>query len=131
LIRVFNQRREQITLHHGTWRLKDLRALVEEPQPVATGKFICEAKDDLLLGPPGVGKTHLAQAIGHEAIWQNFQVLYRSIFDLVRDFMKDKAFNQQEQKAAQISPACAGKTDRHVSKTSCHQMQSQRRRLRP
>jgi len=26
----------------------------------------------------------------------NFLVLYRSIFDLVRDFMKDEAFNQQD-----------------------------------
>jgi hypothetical protein len=26
----------------------------------------------------------------------NFQVLYRSIFDLVRDFMKDEASNQQD-----------------------------------
>jgi hypothetical protein len=48
------------------------------------------------LGPPGVGKTHLAQAVGYEAIKMNFQVLYRSIFDLVRDFMKDEAFNQQD-----------------------------------
>jgi DNA replication protein DnaC len=38
----------------------------------------------------------LAQAIGYEAIKMNFQVLYRSIFDLVRDFLKDEAFNQQE-----------------------------------
>ena len=38
----------------------------------------------------------LAQAIGYEAIRQNFLVLYRSIFDLVRDFMKDQAFNQQD-----------------------------------
>jgi DNA replication protein DnaC len=29
-------------------------------------------------------------------IRQNFLVLYRSIFDLVRDFMKDEAFNQQD-----------------------------------
>jgi len=60
---------------------------------LATCRFIREAKDVLFLGPPGVGKT---QAIGYEAIRQNFLVLYRSIFDLVRDFMKDEAFNQQD-----------------------------------
>ena len=43
-----------------------------------------------------IGKTHLAQALGYEAIKLNFQVLYRSIFDLVRDFLKDEAFNQQD-----------------------------------
>jgi DNA replication protein DnaC len=63
---------------------------------LATGQFIRQAIDVLFIGPPGVGKTHLAQAIGYEAIKLNFQVLYRSIFDLVRDFLKDEAFNQQD-----------------------------------
>jgi len=63
---------------------------------LATGVFIRNNTDVLFLGPPGVGKTHLAQAIGYEAIKMNFQVLYRSIFDLVRDFLKDEAFSQQE-----------------------------------
>src|SRR5438093_3679016 len=63
---------------------------------LATGQFIRQATDVLFIGPPGVGKTHLAQALGYEAIKLNFQVLYRSIFDLVRDFLKDEAFNQQD-----------------------------------
>ena len=68
-------------------------------QPIfelAAGAFIRKGTDVLFIGPPGVGKTHLAQAIGYEAIKMNFHVLYRSIFDLVRDFLKDEAFSQQE-----------------------------------
>ena len=63
---------------------------------LAPGAFIRKATDVFCVGPPGVGKTHLAQAIGDEAIKMNFHVLDRSIFDLVRDFLKDEAFRQQE-----------------------------------
>ena len=63
---------------------------------LAAGGYLREGKDILFIGPPGVGKTHLAQALGYEAIKQGKEVLYRSIFDLVRDFMRDEAFKQQE-----------------------------------
>jgi DNA replication protein DnaC len=63
---------------------------------LATGNFIRQRTDVFFIGPPGVGKTHLAQALGYEAIKMKFHVLYRSIFDLVGDFLKDQAYSQQE-----------------------------------
>lgn len=63
---------------------------------LATGRFIREQRDCLLLGPPGVGKSYLCQAIGYAAIKAGFIVLYRSIFDLVRDFLHDEAFGGEE-----------------------------------
>jgi len=63
---------------------------------LATCRFVREARDVLFLGPPGVGKSFLVQALGYEAIKQGFVVLYRSIFDVVRDFLHDEAVEGQE-----------------------------------
>ncbi len=63
---------------------------------LAACRFIRELRDVLFLGPPGVGKSFLVQALGYEAIKQGYVVLYRSIFDLVRDFLQDEAFAGQD-----------------------------------
>src|SRR5438094_3309539 len=44
---------------------------------LATATFIARREDALFLGPPGTGKSHLAQAIGLAAIQQGYRVLYR------------------------------------------------------
>ena len=63
---------------------------------LATCKFIKEGTDLLFIGPPGVGKSHLSQALGLQAIRMGFTVLYRSIFDLVRDMVADQTFEGQD-----------------------------------
>jgi DNA replication protein DnaC len=43
---------------------------------IAAGRFIANAEAVLLLGPPGVGKTHVAVAIGRQAILAGYTVLF-------------------------------------------------------
>jgi len=57
---------------------------------LATCQFLRERRDILFVGPPGVGKSHLAQALGYQAIKLGHTVRYTSIFDLVRDFLEDE-----------------------------------------
>ncbi len=99
--RLFNRRtkaasfRDQRSLEDFDWTFN---RSVKRPQifELATCRFIREARDVLLLGPPGVGKSHICQALGDQAIRQGHTVLYRSVFDLVRDFLRDEALAGEE-----------------------------------
>ena len=58
------------------------RALVYE---LATARFVSQREDALFLGPPGTGKSHLAQAIGRAAILQGYRVVYREAHGLIEE----------------------------------------------
>lgn len=52
---------------------------IHEPtiRELATCTFLSKKENLLLLGPAGVGKSHLAQGIGNEAVRRGYEVLYR------------------------------------------------------
>ena len=56
---------------------------------LATLSFIANGENVLFLGPPGVGKTHLAIALGMAAIQQATSVYFTSMVDLLDTLHKD------------------------------------------
>jgi DNA replication protein DnaC len=58
-------------------------------ETLATGSWIKDRRTLLLLGPPGVGKTHLAVGLGVAAIEQGFSVSFARIEHLLHDLRRD------------------------------------------
>jgi DNA replication protein DnaC len=67
---------------------------------LATGRFVASADSVLLLGPPGVGKTHLAVAIGRAVILAGYSVLFTTAPALVAALAKAHAEGKLEERLA-------------------------------
>jgi len=70
---------------------------------LATGRFVAEHRGVLLIGPPGLGKSHAVVAIAVGAIRAGFRVLIRSSFDLAQDFAEAEATGQRRELVAQLT----------------------------
>jgi DNA replication protein DnaC len=72
---------------------------------LATGRFITQREDALFLGPPGTGKSHLAQAIGHAAILAGHQVIYMETHELLEDLIDAGLEDRRKERMQELSAA--------------------------
>jgi DNA replication protein DnaC len=65
---------------------------------LATCRYIANAENVLLLGPPGVGKTHLAVALGLKACAAGYRTLFATAATLITALTRAQSENRLEEK---------------------------------
>jgi len=70
---------------------------------LATGRFVAQHQGVLLIGPPGVGKSHAVVAIAVGAIRAGYRVRIRSSFDLAQDFAEAEATGERRSLVEQLT----------------------------
>lgn len=76
------------------------RRLIEE---LATGRFLHEGRNVVLLGPPGVGKTHLAIALGVVTAELGHRVYFTSVLEMARRLNKALAENRLHREMSNLT----------------------------
>jgi len=67
-------------------------------QELATLRFLAHGENVIFLGPPGVGKTHLAVALGMEAVAQGHNVYFLTVPELLDQLSRDVQENRLAEK---------------------------------
>jgi len=70
---------------------------------LSTCRWVANGDTLLFLGPPGVGKTHLAAALGQEAIGHGYSVLFTSAMALVATLAKAHMAGRLDEKLSQFA----------------------------
>ena len=65
---------------------------------LATLAFAARAENVILLGPPGVGKTHLAVGLAMQALKSGLAVYYTNLSQLIADLKKAQEQNRLERR---------------------------------
>ena len=76
------------------------RALVHD---LATGRYLHEKAPVLIVGPSGIGKSHLAQALGHCAVRQGVDVVFTTCAHLTSSLNAARATGAYERKLAALA----------------------------
>jgi len=106
--RLFQRRMKQAhlpqpkTLHDFDWSFnpKLPKQLILD---LATLRFIPAHGGALIIGPAGLGKSHICVSLGVGAIEAGYTVLYRSAFDLAEDLSEAQATGTRKQVVARLS----------------------------
>lgn len=69
---------------------------------LATCRYISSGENVLLLGPPGVGKTHLAVALGLKAIEAGYSTLFLSAAGLIAQLDKAERENRLDEELKRL-----------------------------
>ncbi len=72
----------------------------QEILDLATGQWIERKEVVLIVGPSGVGKSHLAQALGHEACRRGYAVLFTSVGKMLAHLGGGRADGTYERRLA-------------------------------
>ena len=70
---------------------------------LAACRWVANGDTLLIQGPPGVGKSHLAVALGREAVRQGYSVLFTPAMALIANLVKGQAEGRPEERRARYA----------------------------